>query len=328
MASMGTLSVKADPQPQSITISGPEFFNELSRAVPVWMWSCQLTHTLSAHNIAAGRIREPFQSWKIPSRLSRLRRNSQPSICRATAMAQLFNFKMPMGFRKTDGLPATVSDLPSGKYQVSVFYHSRTIQKTVLVPADTTDDIPFQFRLGAARLNTVPIGAEVHTADGNYLGQTPLLLPDMTPRATQFTLSLSGFEPVAVTLKITADQTNSYAANLVGIGYLPAIRDAKTYLTASNFEAAYQAATAALSSKPGDADALSIQSEANKYLDAARQQQEMLERPKKWFDNLCAGYPDANLFATHELETGEILSGRRSWNCHSFDQFAQVLLKL
>ena len=30
-----------------------------------------------------------------------------------------------------------------------------------------------------------------------------------------------------------------------------------------------------------------------------------LQRPKKWFDNLCSEYPAADLFAEHELETSK-----------------------
>ncbi|HEV2330287.1 MAG TPA: hypothetical protein VGY56_16010, partial [Verrucomicrobiae bacterium] len=133
----------------------------------------------------------------------------------------------------------------------------------------------------------------------------PLLLPDLTPQTAQFKLSRYGYEPVSVTLAITADQTNSFSTNLVSIGYVSAMQQARAYLAASNYEAAAQAAGAALNAKPGDADALAVQNEANKHLNAERQRVERLTRPKRAFDSLCADYRDANLFGEHELITSK-----------------------
>ena len=165
--------------------------------------------------------------------------------------------------------------------------------------------MPIQFVYGAAKLETVPSGAGVLTANGNYLGQTPLLLPDITPQTAQFNLSLSGYEPVSVTLAITADQTNSFSTNLVSIGYVSAMQQARAYLVASNYEAAAQAAGAALNAKPDDADALTLQNEAKGPLEAEQQRLDRLARPRLAFDNLCGHYQDASLFMEHELNTSK-----------------------
>jgi hypothetical protein len=166
-----------------------------------------------------------------------------------------------------------------------------------------TNDVPVQFVLGAARLESTPSGADVRAIDGTDLGQTPLNLLDVPPQTVQLNLSASGYEPVSVTLEITADQTNFCQTNLVSTRYVAAMLDAKEYLTAANYSAVVQATAEALNAKPGDADALALQNKANGYLNAERERLERLKRPRQVFDSLCLNNPNADLFAEHELKT-------------------------
>jgi hypothetical protein len=309
----GTLSVKADPAALAISISGPEFSTNLQDSS-----GADLTLPADSYTVSA-----QYRRWS-DSRTVSVADDSVSPVSFAPKFSSVdlscnrdgatFQFQNDNGQIQENGnLPSSVDDLPAGNYQACIYYHGQTMARSLFVQGGTTNDMPFNFELGAARLETTPSGAEVHSQDGNYLGQTPLLVPDMKPQAAQFTLSMSGYEPVFVSVDIVADQTNLYSTNLVGVGYLSVIHDARTYLAASNFEAAAQAAAAALTSKPGDADALAIQGEAAKHLDAERRQQERLQRPKKWFDSLCSEYPAAALFAEQELgttkSTGEVASG-------------------
>lgn len=311
--STGTLSVKADPAALSIAITGPEFSTNMEDSS-----GAELTLPTDQYTVSA-----QYRRWS-DSRTVSVTDGSVSPVSFAPKFSTVnlscnrdgasYQFQSDNGqIQESGNLPSTVDDLPAGNYQARVYYHGLTMQRSISLQAGTTKDMPFQFELGAAKLETTPSGAEVHSEDGNYLGQTPLLVPDMKPHSERYTLSMSGYEPVSVAMDIVADQTNSYSTNLVSVGYLSAIRDARSYLAASNYEAAAQAAAAALNSKPGDADALAIQGETSKYLDAERQQQERLQRPKKWFDTLCSEYPAADLFAEHDLETamsaGDAASG-------------------
>jgi hypothetical protein len=130
-----------------------------------------------------------------------------------------------------------------------------------------------------------------------------LVVADLPPQPAQFNLSFSGYKPVLITLDIAADQTNSCSTNLVSVNYLSAMREARMYLAASNYESAVRASGAALNAKPGDPDALALQSEANEHLNAERQQLDRLTRPKRVFEGLCAQYQDASLFAEQGLKT-------------------------
>jgi hypothetical protein len=303
--STGTLSVKADPVPLLIAISGQEFSTNLQDSSGAELILPADQYTISAQ----------YQSWS-DSRTVSLTEGSLMPVTFSPKFSSIslscnrdgatFQLQSDSGqIQESGNLPATVNELPAGNYQARIYYHGQTMERSLLVHASTTNDTPFDFELGAARLETTPRGAEVHSEDGNYLGQTPLLVLDLKPQAVQFSLSMSGYEPVSVSMNVVADQTNSYSTNLVSVGYFSAIHDARTYLATANFEAATHAAVAALNTKPGDADALAIQGEAGKHLDAERLEQERLLRPKKYFDALCSEYTAADLFAEHRLDASK-----------------------
>ncbi len=303
--STGTLSVKADPPAQSIVINGPEFSTNLQDCHSINLKVPTDTYNVSAlyHRWSDSRNVSVMEDSVSPVTFSPKFSTIDLSCNRSGTTFQIQNDAGQI--QESGSLPATITDLLPGTYQVNVYYHGRSMRKSIYAQGGITNEVPIQYILGAVCLRTVPGGAAVHGSDGNYLGQTPLLLSDMKPQMEQFTFSLSGYEPLSVAVDVTADQTNYCSTNLVSVGYLSAIRDATIYLKASNFEAAVQAATSALNSKPGDPDALEIQNEAGKHLDVDRQQLEKTERPKKWFDSLCSEYPAANLFTAHKLETSK-----------------------
>ncbi len=301
--STGTLSVKADPTAQWITISGPEFSTNLTNSsgtiltVPTGSYtvSAQYWHSSDSRTVLVSR--DTMSPAYFSPRLGALHLSCNKDDAE-------YRLESDTGRSVESGsLPATVVELPPGSYLLTIGYHNRQMQKVAVVEVGITNEVPIQFVYGAAQLETVPSGASVLATNGNYLGQTPLLLPDMTPQTAQFNLSLAGYEPVSVTLDIAADQTNFCSTNLVSIGYVSAMQEAKTYLAASNYESAVQAASAALNSKPDDADALALQNQAKDRLNAEQQRLDRLARPKRVFDDLCAQQQDAGLFESHEFRT-------------------------
>jgi hypothetical protein len=184
--------------------------------------------------------------------------------------------------------------VPTDTYAVAAQYRHWSDSRIATIAENLAMPVSFAPKFGAVQLGTVPSGAYVHTIEGNYLGKTPLLLPDMVPQPTQFTFSMSGYQPVQVTLDIAADQTNSCVTNLVNINYGSTI----------------QSAIPEFSSKPSNEEALATQVEANEKREAQRQRleqdqrnRERLEAPKKSFDQLCSEYSASPLFAEHQLNT-------------------------
>lgn len=303
--STGTLDVKAIPSATTISIVGPEFSTNLYNTAGINL-------TVPTDQYA---VRAEYRHWS-QSQNPMVFANLTASCVFAPRFGALhltcnkddatYRLESDNGqFVDSGNLPATVVELPTGSYRLTIGYHNRQTQESAVIEAGATNEMPIQFVLGAVQLETAPPGADVHTSEGDYLGRTPLLLPDLTPQAAQFKLSRYGYEPVSVTLAISADQTNSFSTNLVSIGYVSALQQARAYLAASNYEGAAQAAGAALNAKPDDADALAVQNEANKHLNAERQRVDRLARPQRAFDTLCALYQDASLFEGHEYKTSK-----------------------
>lgn len=300
--SVGTLSFQANPLAPSIMITGPEFSTTL--------------HEVTATNLTVPTdnyvVHAEYPYWsQSQSVLVSVHQSSSCTFAPRLGTVQITCNKEPATYRLefddgklvgSGGLPATVTGLPTGSYQMIVGYHHQQIQKAVLVKAGETNEAVVQFLLGAAHLESDPVGAEVRDADGNSLGQTPLDIGDLKPQVTQLNLSLDGYQPVSLSLEITADQTNSCRTNLVNLRYQSAMNDAKANFTAGNYAGVIQAAGEALKIKPDDADALQLQTQANGILKAEQERKERLKRPKQVFDALCDNNPDSNLFDEHVLK--------------------------
>jgi hypothetical protein len=125
-----------------------------------------------------------------------------------------------------------------------------------------TNDNPIEFLYGAAMLQTEPPEATVQDGNGRDWGITPLNLPELVPGTLQFTLHRAGYEPVAVSLEISANQTNIYQTNLVSTGYTGGMKSARQFMAVSDYDKALQTVGDALIAKPDDADAIILQREA------------------------------------------------------------------
>lgn len=298
----GKLTLSANPPAPTLTVVGSEFTQTLTDCsnvtltVPAdtYIVQVQYPHWSQRQNVVV----PPDQSagWLLTQKFGTLHLTSNKD--GATYDLQ-FNGQ-PMG----DGnLPATVDSLPIGSYHLTVAYHQHTASQWVAVTADTTSEAQAQFDLGALELETTPPGAGVTAADGSYLGTTPLLLIDQPSQTAQYTLNLPNYGPVTVSATVTADETNVCSTNLVGVRYVPALQEAKSYLAAANYSAAARAANEALAAKPNDPDALAAQEEANRHLAVELQAEEKMKLPREVFDDLCRRTADANQFEAHGQKT-------------------------
>jgi hypothetical protein len=309
---MGTLNVTAEPAAKVIAITGPEFSLTLSNSTGTNL----LVPTDTYH------VSSQFARWSAARDYQVTAGNSTPCIFapQLGAISVTCN-ETPAAFELQDAndrvvergdVPAVVSDLPSGRYLAVVTYHNHMLKQEITVSAKETHDVPFQFMFGAVVLETVPPDAAVYNGNGNNLGVTPLLLPELPPGPAEFRLQLNRYEDAAVSVAVTADITNTVSTNLVSLRYLGALRDARRYLAAGNYTEAVQATSQALDAKPDDTAALALQTEANGHLnverqraDVERQRQEQLKRPRMSFDALCGLNPDAALFGEHEMKTSK-----------------------
>ncbi len=205
---MGTLSVSANPSASVITITGPEFSKTLTNSV-----GADLKVPTDAYSVQA-----QYPHWSQAQNTTVL--DGQTASCafdlKFGALRLICNkdgatFSLEHSGQAEDSgdLPATVFGLPSGDYQIAAFYHQRKIRQSITVAADTTNDVPIRFVLGAVRISSVPPGASVSATNGDYLGQTPLELTDVTPQVANLYLSLHGYEPIILPIEVITGQTNA-----------------------------------------------------------------------------------------------------------------------
>jgi len=304
--SVGNVSFHASPPASAITITGPNYSTVL--------------YDVTATNLIVPTddytIRAEYPHWSESQNVSV--RANQTTPCAFTPHLGAIHItcnKEPATYhlQSHDGkvtgdgnLPATITGLPLGEYQLSASYSDSQEQRTVLVEVGLTNDMAIEFKLGTAHLESDPQGAEVRNADNIYLGKTPLDISDLKPQMTSFRLSLSGYEPISVSLEINANQTNFFRTNLLSLRYISAIQSAQKFMAAKNYDAVNQAIVEALNAKPDDAFALRLQAQANILLKAEQASLERYQRPKKVFDTICAQNADSGLFQEHLVKTAKL----------------------
>ena len=260
--SMGALSVQAKPPARTITISGPEFSTTLYDTAGTNL-------TVPTDQYA---VRAEYPHWS-QSQNSTVLANLTASCVFAPRLGALhvtcnedgatYRLESADGTAVEDGsLPATVAGLPAGEYSATVSYHGQALQQSVAVTAGMTNDAPLHFAFGAARFESVPPGASVYTKSGDYLGTTPVVVTELPASTADYRLQLNGYDGATVSVAVVENQTNVGSATLVSLSYLGSMRLARQDMEAGNYKNALASVAQALTAKPGDADALNLQTAA------------------------------------------------------------------
>jgi len=258
----GTLAVIADPPAQLLSIIGPEWSvtltnsSGLTNSVPTDQYTVQsrYAHWGRADDVTV--YSDSTATWRIAPRLGAV----QLSCNQSDATFQLLTLDGRQ--LETGGFPDLIRELPEGNYKLISQHHGHESVKTLPINAGMTNDCPVEFQYGAAVLETDPAGALVQDAQGRDWGVTPLDLPELLPGTLQVTLHRAGYEPVPVSLEITANETVTFRTNLINTGYTGAMKSARQYMDAANYTKALQAVGDALVAKPDDMEAVALQHEA------------------------------------------------------------------
>ncbi len=259
---MGTLSVTADPPAPFLFIRGPEWSvtltnsSGLTESVPTDQYTVasRYAHWGSADEVTV--FAGSTAKWPITPQLGAERLS-----CNQTdAIFQLLTLDGQQ--EEAGGFPELITELPVGNYKLISQHHGHQHEQSLAVKAGTTNKIAIEFLYGAAVLQTEPPEASVQDDNGREWGITPLNLPELVPGTLQFTLHRAGYEPVAVTMVISANQTNIFQTNLVSTSYTGGMKAARGYMAISDYDKALQAVNDALIAKPDDADGILLQREA------------------------------------------------------------------
>jgi hypothetical protein len=259
---MGTLSVTADPPAPFIFIRGPEWSvsltnsSGLTQPVPTDQYTVESRYAHWGHADDVTVFTGTTAAWRIAPQLGAV----QLSCNQSDASFQLLTLDGQQ--EEAGGFPAFIKELPEGNYKLTSRHHGNQHEQTLAIKAGVTNDNPIEFLYGAAMLRTEPPDASVQGGNGSVWGITPLNLPEIIPGTLQFTLHRAGYEPVAVTLEISANQTNIYQTNLISTGYTGGMKSAREYMAVSDYDKALEEVNNALLAKPDDADAIILRNEA------------------------------------------------------------------
>ncbi len=115
----------------------------------------------------------------------------------------------------TGKTPATVDDIVHGDYAVTFSRPGcRDHVETVSVKKGIKSPVDTKYVDGSLELTSEPSGATV-SKDGTFLGTTPLILHDLTPKTESFDLTLPGYDPTPVSCEIPEGQSLKYSAQLL-----------------------------------------------------------------------------------------------------------------
>jgi len=257
--STGTLSVSTAPPALWVTIQGSEFSTSLSNSSGTNLTVPTDTYTVSVQyphwngSQTASVTRDATAPVAFSPRFGAL----HVTCNRDGAMFQLHDVN---GNDLENGsMPETLTELPTGDYELIAVHHNHQLQKAVAVDANVTNEVLMDFEYGGAVFESVPSGASVFGPDDRYWGETPLELSEITPQTLHFQLELNGYQNVPATLDVVADQTNTFSANLISFNYINAIQQARDYLAQSNYDQAMSLVNQAIAAKPDDVTATALQ---------------------------------------------------------------------
>ncbi len=159
-------------------------------------------------------------------------------------------------------LPVMINDLPTGEYELGAERFGERKVQTVSISAERTNEILVKFSYGLLTLETDPEGATAIDNNGRERGRSPLTLPELPEGAWRFRVEREGYEPLTAAVWIYSNQSNYFQTNLVSHQFAAAVRLARDYLAAGQYEEAARSADEALQHKAGNTVATSLKREA------------------------------------------------------------------
>ena len=260
--SKGTLTISATPPAPLLSVRGPEFEVTITNSS-----SIDLSAPTDQYDVIA---QYPHSRWyrrvavssgiPIPVKIDPRFGLLQLTCNQVGATYELSD--STGNFVQSGDLPAAISDLPEGLYQLTSWHHNHSWKQQAFVRAGETNGVPVEFQYGAAILETTPPGATVYDSEGIQRGVTPLALAELQPGTLKFNLRLDNYEAATALLSIASNHTNSFRTNLVSQSYAGSMRSARQYMNSGRYDEAAQSLADVLRAEPGDAAALALQKNA------------------------------------------------------------------
>jgi hypothetical protein len=260
--SQGTLALDIAPFPNKVSIRGERFRKQIvdcstqSFVVPVGTYV----------------IESEFEHFRIQGQSTVVRNNSttasiRPKISAINLSAEPpdAQFRLeatsPFPVALSGATPATITNLPQGQYQLSIWRGK--FQKTfqIALNPDPTNTLLVKFDYAQVEFKSEPPGAEIKDG-GEIIGTTPHLA-SFIPGSHQITIQKSGYVAKDFDLSVTNGEHQRIEAILPNIAFLEAMSRARSAMNQFNpdFPLALQETDKALQIQADDSTAKLLRNE-------------------------------------------------------------------
>jgi TonB family protein len=214
----GTLVVATEPAGASVSIDGAAPLKAPVKVGGVAPGSHRIQISLAGYEPVdlssdiAGAKTTDLGSIKLQSIYGSLELTSSPDSIDFAVRAASDPTGKPVRSGKT---PATVDGVARGDYTVTFSRPGcRDHVEKVSVEKGVKSPVGTKYLDGSLELTSDPSGASV-SKDGTFLGTTPLVLHDLTPKLASFDLALPGYDSTPISCEIPEGQTLKFAAQLL-----------------------------------------------------------------------------------------------------------------
>ena len=256
---MGTLSISAEATANEITISGSELAQTLNNSTGTNLLVPTDTYHVNAQYRRWSDARDSVVTAGSTTRCTFAPKLSVISITCDKSPAS-YELQDATGNAVEQGdLPTTVTELPAGHYFVLTRYRNHVLKQVINASNTGTNEAPFHFAFGAAGFESVPSGASVYTASGDYLGTTPVVVTELPPSTANYRLQLNDYVETNVSVTVVENQTNAASAALISLAYIHSMQTARRAMGSGDYRNALASLEQSLIAKPSDLDALNLQ---------------------------------------------------------------------
>ena len=255
--SRGTLDFIVTPAARRLTVTGQETNKNLEAtthevlSLPTGKYKITAEFTRFTSEQEIDIFANQTHRVSINPGITALRLNSQPT----NAEIHVTSITPP-GISIRSNTPVLLSEMPSGKYELSVWRGDYRKTMPVTVSANGgTNELIIEFDYGSLVVTSAPPGAEImHGA--KRLGMTPATF-DLPPGFYRLDIIKQGFQSTNVSLTVTGNVTNALMVKLPNLAFLRAMERARQELSAFNvnYDRALAEVETALQIEPADQDA-------------------------------------------------------------------------
>lgn len=253
--SKGTLSLDVSPSPNTVSIRGPRFQENVS--------NCER----KSLEVPTGdyEVVSKFERFSV-SRRATVSRNStapvsiKPSVAALELVAEPASADFELDSVRPEGIsikgrtPTTVTSLPTGKYELSIWRGDYRKKVPVTVDSTPTNHVAVVFEYAKVTFKSQPSGAGIRDDETN-LGTTPATL-SFAPGEYRVSIGKDGYFTTNLEFKVTGNQKREINVTLLNAAYAEAMERAQSSISKrTDYERGLQEVDKALAIEPNNSEA-------------------------------------------------------------------------